>query len=344
MTIKEIAQLAGVSISTVSRVINNSGYVNVETKEKVLRIIKEYNYEPSLLAQALSKQENTTIGVVIPEIDNEFFGEILAGINDIIEQENLSMICSDTNNSRAREEKALRTLSQQKVRGLIIAPALDASTELRRQLETLNIPTVILDRHIQASHWDGVYFDNFKSTYTATNILIKEGYQRIGIITGDMLLQLGRERYEGYVAALEEENMILEQKYVYHGDFSIETAYRIANEMFQSGDMPEAIVTSNNRTSIGLIRAARENNIQLGKDLAVIGVDHIMMLDMLGYPFSCITRDSRLMGREVVKLLLQNIKDPSKSGRTALIMPAEIRLKGSEKRTTEFFNYVKAEV
>ena len=100
----------------------------------------------------------------------------------------------------------------------------------------------------------------------------------------------------------------VDEQFIYYGDFSIETAYRIASEIFQSSRLPDAILTSNNRTTIGLIKAAREHNIRLGRDLALIGIDRVTLLDALGYPFSCITRDSRAMGREAVHLLLKRMR------------------------------------
>ena len=122
MNISEIAKLAGVSKTTVSRILNNSEHVSDKTREAVLQVIRNNNYAPSSLAQGLAKNENSAIGVVIPEIDNEFFSEVLSGINDVIDKHNLSMICCDTNNNTDREAKALKILSQQRVQGIIITP------------------------------------------------------------------------------------------------------------------------------------------------------------------------------------------------------------------------------
>ncbi len=123
MTINEVAKLANVSKSTVSRVINKTGYVNEETRIRVEKVIKETNYSPSSLARGLSKKETNYIGIVIPEIDNEFFSEILSGINEGLDENDLTMICCDTNNNGKREQKALQMLAQQRVKGVIITPA-----------------------------------------------------------------------------------------------------------------------------------------------------------------------------------------------------------------------------
>ena len=335
MTISEIAKIAGVSKATVSRILNNSKHVSDTTREKVLRIIQENNYEPSCLAQGLAKNENSTIGVIIPEIDNEFFAEILAGINEVIDSHNLTMICCDTNNNTNREAKALRTLAQQRVRGVIITPAEEGNEELRTTLQKLNVPVVGLDRHIQNSLWDGVYYDNFNSAYAATEVLINEGYTKIGVITGDLSLKIGRDRFAGYKEALHNAGVLVDDRYIYYGDFKVETAYQLSSQMFKSGDYPEAILTSNNRTTMGFLKAAREAGIRIGYDIALIGIDHVTLLNDLGIPFSCVARDSKAMGREAINILLDRIKSNTVTGRKITIVPYEIRLHGSEKRSTE---------
>ena len=335
MNISEIAKLAGVSKATVSRILNNSEHVSDETREKVLRIIHENNYEPSSLAKGLTKNENSTIGVIIPEIDNEFFSAVLSGIKEVVDQHNLSMICCDTNNNTNREAKALRTLSQQRVRGVIITPAEEGNEELRKALQTLKIPIVVLDRHINNSLWDGVYYDNFNGAYAATEVLVKEGYTKIGVITGDLSLKIARDRFEGFQGALLDAGLQIDKRYVWYGDFSVETAYQLSAQMFKSGQYPEAILTSNNRTTMGFLKAAREHSIRIGRDIALIGIDHVSLLNDIGIPFSCVTRDSKEMGREAINILLHRIKSNTITGRKITIVPYEIKLNGSEKRSAD---------
>ncbi len=336
ITIKDIAEKAGVSKSTVSRVLNNTGYVNEETRKKIEDIIKKYNYLPSAMARNLSKRETNTIGVVIPEIDNNFFGEVLKGITEVVDQNDFNIIYCDTNNNAAKEEKALRMLEENRVRGVIMTPAVDysepdAANKLRRLLNNLRVPVIIVDREIENSQWDGVFYENYKSAYCATEVLIKEGHKKIGIITGDMDLKLARDRCKGFTDAMEDYNMHIYDKYIYRGDFSIETAYHLSKAMFESDDMPEAIFTCNNRTSLGLIKAARENGMKLGEDIAAIGIDHIEVLEILGYNFSYVTRDTIEMGRVAMNMLLDRFEHTSKQ-RNICIMPYRLVLNGSEKR------------
>ena len=335
MNISEIAKLAGVSKTTVSRILNNSEYVSDKTRETVLQVIRNNNYAPSSLAQGLAKNENSAIGVVIPEIDNEFFSEVLSGINDVIDKHNLSMICCDTNNNTDREAKALKILFQQRVQGIIITPAREGNDALRNTLQCLNIPTVVLDRHVNNSLWDGVYYDNFNSAYAATEVLIKEGYSKIGIITGDLSLKIGRDRFAGFKRALLDAGLQVDGRNIFRGDFSVMTAYHLSVQLFESGRYPEAILTCNNRTTIGFFKAARECGICVGRDIALIGIDHVSLLDDLGIPFSCVARDGKAMGREAVNILLERIESDTITGRKIVIVPYKIILNGSEKRSIE---------
>ena len=294
MTINDIARMAGVSKTTVSRVLNNTGYVNQETRDNISRIIEETNYFPSATAVNLSKRESTTIGVVVPEIDNSFFAEILQGITEVCDKNDLSMLCCDTQNNAEKEARALRMLSQQRVRGVIITPAItytdpQASRTFKKLLSSLNVPVVMVDRELEGAQWDGVYYENFQSAYQATVELIKSGHRRIGILTGDLQLKLGQDRFKGFLQAMEDHDLPVAEKDILRGDFTTDTAYRMA--------------------PISL---------------------HVEELDILDYHFSCVTRDTHGMGRTAMNLLLERFEQPDRQ-RSNIMVPFEVVLKGSEK-------------
>jgi LacI family transcriptional regulator len=335
LTIKQVAELAGVSKSTVSRVLNSNGYVSSETRNKIEKIIQENQYVPSATAISLSKRESTTVGVIIPEIDNNFFGEVIKGITSIADENDFSLICCDTQNNELKELRALATLEQQRVRGVIITPArgygdMESVDKLKGALEKINVPVVIVDRDFDYSQWDTVYFQNYESGYIATENLIKAGNHRVGIILGDMNLKIARERYRGFQDAMAARNVPIVEKDILNGDFTIETAYKLTSKMIEDGDMPDAMVTTNNRTSMGFIKALIENNIKIGEDIAVIGIDHVQALDVLGFHFSYVSRDTEEMGRMAMNMLIQRMKN--KDGqRNISVVPCELKLNGSEK-------------
>lgn len=336
VTIKQIASLAGVSKSTVSRVINNTGYVGKETKERILKIIEENDYQPSAAAVSLSRQESTTIGVVIPEIDNQFFGEVIKGITEEADKNNFSLICFDTQNSGKKELKALSMLAQHRVQGIIITPALgyedaESVAKIKEAFDKIKVPVVVVDRDFKNSQWDTVYFQNYESGYIATENLIKAGNKKVGIIQGDMNLKIARERYRGYKDAMEDFGLKEDESIVLKGDFTKGTAYKLTLDLINSGNLPEAMVTSNNRSSIGFLKALNEKKLKIGKDIALIGIDNIELLEDLGFNFSCIDRDNKEMGRLAIKMLLNRKENPD-TQRNIWVAPCEIKLNGSEKR------------
>lgn len=335
LTIQEVAELAGVSKSTVSRVLNNSGYVSEKARQRVEKIIKEHEYKPSAAAVSLSKQMGSTIGVVIPEIDNTFFGEVMKGINEVADENEFSVICCDTQNNGEKELRALSALEQQRVRGVIITPAMEygdrkSIQRISQALAKLDVPVVVVDRDFDYSQWDTVYFQNYESGFLATESLIRAGHRKIGIIQGDMQLKIARERFRGYQDAMQLNGLDIQEQYVLQGDFSIDLAYKLTKQMLQSGDIPEAMVTCNNRTSIGFVKALVEAGMSIGQEIGLVGIDKISIFDILGLHFSCVSRDAIEMGRMAVRLLIERMKQPD-SQRKIWVAPCQLELKGSEK-------------
>lgn len=337
VSINEVAAMAGVSKATVSRVVNNNGYVSEKTRKKIEKVIQEMRYVPSASAVSLSKGVTNAIGVVVPEIDNTFYGEVLRGIIDVADQHDIQLFFYDTQNNAKKEEKVLQMISRQQLMGLIIAPSVDYSLNIESRkmiaaIDRLNVPVVIVDRDFENIRWDGVFFENYQSAYAATTELIKAGNRRLGVITGGKGLKISRDRYHGFEQAVADHGLELLDRDVMEGDFFVEGAYELARKMFLSGDWPEGILTCNNRTSIGFLKAAKECSIQVGRDIALIGIDKLPILDEIGFPLSCASRDNHEMGCMALKLMLERMRD-EKSSRKISMVPYQIELKGTEKRS-----------
>ena len=199
-TISDVAKKAHVSTATVSRVLNG-GRVSRETREIVERVIEELGYTPAASAVGLAKGGSSAVGVVVPEIDNVFYGDVLQGITEVAEELGLPLIFFDTRNNAESEAKALKTLAKYWVRGAIIAPAADYSEEadnslLREMISKLGIPVVIVDREFENMSCDGVFYENYGSSYCAARELIKAGNRKLGVITGNLGHKIARDRYD----------------------------------------------------------------------------------------------------------------------------------------------------
>ena len=325
-TINDIAKEAGVSKATVSRVLNNADSVRSETKEKIQEIMRKRHFSPSAMARNLSRQSSDTIGVIVPEVDNPFFGEILRGITGIADSHNLTLICCNSDDNLVKDEKALLMLKEHRVKGLIYTPAVDYETKeqqsrINKLLADLNVPVVTMDRNLESLEYDSVFFDDETAMYAATEALIKAGHTKIGIINATLDRVLARTRQKGYENALQEADIPVESSYIYLGDYRMTKAYKLARELLAMEDRPTAVLTCNNRTSLGFLKALYERGERPAKDIACIGLDRIEALDVIGNKFNCIERDASQMGKQAIKLLMARIAFPERPLKQVILSP-----------------------
>lgn len=314
LTIKDIAQLAGVSKSTVSRVINDSGYVSKDTRDKVKTLINKSQYLPSANARSLSLKEYNTIGVVIPEGRSRFYSDVLSGVSSVLDEHRLGMLYCDTDNNEEKEERSLLMLRQQGIKGLIIAPArdynrTDKSNQFKQLVNDLGVPVVLIDRPVERVPWDGIFYDHFNSAYLAVEHLIKQGYKRIAVITPQLKLEIGRQRLRGYIKALEDFDLKIDKSLIYKGDWSNETSYHLAKKLFEAKDRPDAIFNANNQTTNGFLKAAFENKIILGQDYGFVNFGYNELLDVIGLQYRYIERNAKEMGESAMRMLLERFEN-----------------------------------
>ncbi|MBU3110593.1 LacI family DNA-binding transcriptional regulator [Clostridium lacusfryxellense] len=334
VTINDIAKEAKVSHATISRVLNNSGYVKDETRKRIQKIIKDLNYTPSAIARSLSRSKTNTIGVIIPDINNPFFGEIIKGITQIADQHNLNIILCDTDDDKDKELKAINVLKQQRIQGLLITTSIykdPNNNENLIALKNLGIPVILIDGHVECLEFSGVFIDHIKGAYEGTSILIKEGHTKIAIITGDMNSRPAKERLLGYEKALEDYNIKLQNEYIFYGDYKYETAYKITKQILKMNNRPTAIFVTSNTMILGCIKAFNEEKIDVPSDMAIIGFDKLDMLNIIGMNISFINGPSMELGRTSMEMLLGKLNNKVGPEIKRITIIPEITLKGSEK-------------
>lgn len=311
--ISTIAEEAGVSQATVSRVLNNSGYVSEKTRAKINKVIEKYDYTPSALARGLHSGQADIIGVLIPEIENPFFGQLLKVISLVAEKNSLSMICFNSDNNGDKDLNALSSMKNYRIKGLIYTPAIDYSSNEEKEkitsaLDSINAPIVLLDRRLPFyKKADGVFFDNTGAIFEAVEALVKAGHTKIAIINAELDRILARERQKGYVSALKEYNIEYRDDYVFLGDYSIEKSYELAKKCLAMEDRPTAIITCNNFTSLGFLKALSETSLILNEDIVCIGVDGLTELENVGLPFNFIERNIVDMAKRCMTCLLEKL-------------------------------------
>ncbi|MGC4018223.1 MAG: LacI family DNA-binding transcriptional regulator [Muricomes sp.] len=329
-TINDIAREAGVSKATVSRVLNGSVSVKQQTKERILEIMEKRNFSPSAAARDLSRQHSNTIGVIIPEVDNPFFGEILRGITEIADESNYMLICCNSDDNAEKDKKALLMLKEHRVRGLIYTPAVDYATKeqqitINKLLKELNTPVVIMDRQTSSlEQYDGVFFHDGQGMYEAAKALIQAGHTRIAFLNATMDRGLARGRYKGYERAMNEAGIPVERRYIFEGDYRMPKSYSFSQKLLAMEDRPTAVLGGNNRTSLGFLKALYERGESLS-DIAYIGLDKIEALEIINSKFNYIERDGNEMGRQAIRLLNDRIGCPQKRVEQ-IILPSVLKI------------------
>ena len=259
MRIQDIARLANVSVATVSRVINNNNNVKEETKERINQIIKENNYYPNIIARNLSKNENNTIGVIVPDIKNLYFASIMDGIVDEANNRNLNIILGCSNENFKLQKKYIELFIEQRVKGIIIAVTQNSDDKINffEQISS-KIPLVLIDRKID-KQMPGVFFENFYSSYGVIEKFIKNNRKKIGFLAGPQTISTAKERLEGYKKALKDNGIKYDKKLVLYGDFTLESGYNLGKEILKREI--NAIYISNNSMTLGFLKALKELNI-----------------------------------------------------------------------------------
>jgi LacI family transcriptional regulator len=335
ITITDIAKKSGVSLATVSRVLNNSGYVKAETREKVLSAIKDTNYTPSAIARSLSKSETNTIGVVVPDITNSYFGEIIKGISEVAEQNNLNIILFDTANNMEKELRALNLLKGQRIQGMIMTPNFggdELNSQYVNKFENLGIPIVLVAADVKYANLNGVFVDNMKGAFDATNILINEGHTKIGIIKGNKSSQPAIDMLMGYEKALCYNNIEVKEDYIYTGDFKLDLAYDITKDILKMENRPTALLVGSDKMTLGCVKAALEEKLSIPEDLAIIGFNKTDVFDLIGIGITYVDDSTIELGRTSMEMLNQLIKNEDTNEVKRITIKPTIILKGSEKK------------
>lgn len=337
MTIKEIAKLAGVSVATVSRVINNSSKVHPDTQKRIEKLMEEHNFVPNKVARSLSKRISNNIAVIVPDIGNEFFAEIFSGISEVIDEQNVNILFFNTNENSENEHNALQMIAGESIRGLIMTPVSSkdkVTASMLHQFEDLwHIPVVLVDRDLDEEEFDSVLVDNRRGAYEGVTALIAAGHERIGIITGPETSLPGLGRLQGYLDALNTHGIPVREEYIVSGEFRADRAYTVMAELMHLKEPPTGIFTSNNETTLGVMKYLTEKKLTLGKDISVVGFDAIKAFRLINYPLTTVARDVVLQGKMAATLLLQKQKedyDHSQRG-VHLYVGHYLRQKGSER-------------
>ncbi len=314
VSMNDVAKKAGVSIATVSRVLNNNGNVNEATRVKILKAIKDLKYQPSRVAKRLrSKSVSSNLfGVLIPDIENPFYVDVLRGIEELAYNNNSAIIMCNFGQDEKKEKLYLDILQSEAIDGLIAAPAREDDPQLKRMLKG-GLPVVCVDRGLSGIDVDVVLVDNRTGAFNAVDYLIKSGYKRIAYIAGLPEIPSSRLREVGYKDALAENGIPFSKELVKFGNSKHESGIKLCGELLDLPNPPDAIFTGNNLITLGALETIHNRKLKIPEDIAIVGFDDMYWSSSLNPPLTAVRQPAYEIGKRAVELLIQRIQDPDRS-------------------------------
>lgn len=305
-TIRDVARLAEVSLGTVSKVINKKGVVSPQLTQRVLHAMEVLDYHPDQIARSLKVRQSQTIGMVIPDITNPFFTEVIRGVENEARAHGYSLILCDSNEDPILEQANLNTLFSRRVDGVLLAPT-DAQTAQDR-LTRRRFPVVFFDRIPPGFTGSAVVTDNLGAAFEATQHLISLGHRRLAIIAGRLNLSNGLDRLEGFRKALQQAALPLRDEYLRHGDFQLESGYRCGLALLQLAVPPTAIFCCNNQMTLGLMRALVEMGLSCPGHVSVLGFDDFEWAAIFNPRLTTVAQPSFQVGKQAMQMLLRRME------------------------------------
>ena len=335
-SIKDVAKKAGVSISTVSSLINRTKSVSRELTGRIEQAIEELNYQANPVARSLKSRKTNTIGVILPNISRLFFPQVLKGIEDTAIKNGYYLTFYDANESIEQEKQYVRMLENSWVDGII----LDCSADVKEDGEYLEyltrlgnkkkkIPVVSLERVLKDHVTDAVIIDNRQSGYLAVKHLIELGHKTIAHISGPLKFPMCVDRIKGYKSALQEHGIQFEEELMKNGDFTPLSGYYAMKELLMQGRSITAVFAANDQMAIGAIKAINEAGFKIPDDIAIIGFDNLFASTIITPSLSTINVPKYKMGSTAVEILIDRITNPDKKEKEVVTLPSNLIIRQS---------------
>ena len=327
-TIRDVARLAGVSVATVSHVINGTRPVAPETAARVWKAIKELDYHPNAVARSLRTRTTHAIGVVVSDITNPFFATLVRGAEDAALEAGYSIIVCNSDEDLQKEDLYVNMLRRRRMDGLLIAPVRDGASPAVRELAQSGITFVFVDRKAKGIEADAVLSDNVRGAYLATKHLIERGHERIGIILGIKGATTTEERFRGYRKALEEHDLAVDERLVVYGGYRADGGQEALSGLLSLPDRPSAVFSTNNLMTLGALRELRQRCIKIPGEMAIVGFDELEWAELVEPPLTVVSQRPYEIGYRAVKLLLERIRNPDLEPREIRV-PVDLRIRGT---------------
>ncbi|MGK9283889.1 LacI family DNA-binding transcriptional regulator [Sinorhizobium meliloti] len=324
----DVAKAAHVSVATVSAVINGSAPVSPELRSRIEQAIGLIGYKRNAIARSLKLGTTRTVGLMVADITNPFFTDVVAVIQDVLHRAGYAVMLCCNDEDVASQDEQIALLIDRSVDGLIIAPAGDDET-LKRMIASANLPTVLIDRLCDGIDTDAVVLDNRRAVQDATVYMLGLGHRRIGYISGSLDTSTGRERLAGYRAALEAAGLPCEEDLIRIGNFREKDAYTAAIQLLTSPERPTAIFSANNLMVIGVMKAIRDIGLRCPDDVSVASFDDFPWADVFQPHLTTIAQPVQAIGEQAAQLVLDRLSGASPEAPRRLVLQGRLVIRDS---------------
>ncbi|HNP73837.1 MAG TPA: LacI family DNA-binding transcriptional regulator [Kouleothrix sp.] len=329
VTINEVAEHAGVSPMTVSRVINGSQRVRAETRTRVEQAIAELGYVPNSLARGLSRQKAGTLALIVPDVANPFFTLIVRGAENVARRAGYRVILCNTESDLEREHEYVQEMLAHRVEGILIAPANDRSLRHMRIIQRHGVPFVLLDRAVAGMECDLVQGDSVGSARQLVEHLVRLGHSRIALLGGEPEISTTRDRVQGYRQGLQGAGLAWDPALEIHSRYEITGGYQAAQRMLELPTLPTALLAVNNVVAVGVVLALRERGLEVPRDFALACFDDIEYASLL-FPFlTAMVQPAESFGTLATQLLLDRIDGRGSEQRRHVVLASELIVRAS---------------
>lgn len=310
MTVKlaDIAKHLGISVSTVSRVINEKDRVSDETRKRVLEAVEELNYRPNEIARSLRKRNSMTIGVIVPDLSNDFFNLLTKGATMVAKDNNYLTILCNSDYDHKMEQEYMNLLIQKQVDGIILA-TVGKEKKYFHSIINRRLPVVFVDNLPDVDlNYNYVTIDNEKAAYDLTTYLIQQGYKEIAILTGNLHETSAVKRLQGWKKAMTSHGLGVNDKYIGVGDFKLESGYNMMMSMLNQKGRPHAVLAANNYLAYGAIKAAQAKGLRIPEDLYVVCFDAVDNTGLMNIKIPSMIQPAQKIGEVAAETLVKRMK------------------------------------
>lgn len=317
VSIKDIAKECNVSAMTVSRALNNSKEISEETRKRILEVCEKRGYKANSAARSLILKKTNMIGLVIPDITNQYYAHVSKGVSDYLDKNGYGMILCNSDRIKENEKKYLNFLSQKRVDGIILIPV---QLEIKAYEDILNtLPMVLVDNYIEGLNISYIGNDNYAGAKQIITHMVMQGYKRIGVILGDEKSSASNERLKAYLDVMKEHNIEIQDNWLQNSRATFEDGFRIAKYLLEQ--KVDSIFAINDTVAMGVFKCCHNEGIKIPEDIGIAGYDDVDQASMMPIPLTTVHQKKFTLGSSAAKVLLDEINNTNTEKQKIILKP-----------------------